>query len=334
MAKDEIAIPPQMPAMMPSRLDEIAKSDPDRAFISIPADPKDVSKGYRDISFSAMAIAINRLCAFLEPIIGCNESGSTSAVAYVGVIDPRPIVVLLALQKLGHTVLMTAPRNSVPMHLHIMATTDCKTLLHAEQIDPVTVVGSDDAGIEAVQIPSMDELFSDAAEESRAKNYDFNKPFEECRNDAIMILHTSGSTGMPKSVKIKHDHISVCATLQHMEPVAIPNSTGTPTTYEFLPTFAAKKRRCYVGFPPWHMGGLAAFTTMLAIFGEVTPVFSSWMTPPTGAAMMAAIKYGKVQAAFVPPAPMIELAGSEEGLEALSKLDFVFYGGGKYLHDV
>ena len=115
---------------LPWLVDEIAKTDPARVWHSVPKNANDLSQGYRDIAFAEGARAINRYCAFIEQHIGRNESTSDSVVCWVGLQDPRCHYITLALQKLGHVVLMSAPRNSLPMHLNLFNQTNCHTLFH------------------------------------------------------------------------------------------------------------------------------------------------------------------------------------------------------------
>ena len=62
-------------------VDEIAVNSPGRIWAAIPRSTT-LSDGYRDISFAALANAINRLSWFLESRIGRSKSFET--VAYLG----------------------------------------------------------------------------------------------------------------------------------------------------------------------------------------------------------------------------------------------------------
>ena len=54
------------------------------------------------------------------------------------------------------------------------------------------------------EVQETTELLADG----EARQYKFNKVFEEAKDDPLMILHTSGSTGLPKPIVLTHGWIS------------------------------------------------------------------------------------------------------------------------------
>jgi len=83
-------------------IDDYAATNPTRVWASIPADNDDLSKGYKDISYSQFANAINRASWWLEERLKGKENLET--FAYAGPKDLRYPVIAVAALKLGRKV--------------------------------------------------------------------------------------------------------------------------------------------------------------------------------------------------------------------------------------
>lgn len=73
--------------LLPVIIDQLAHEDPERPWGSIPLDDYDLSQGYADISYAALANAINKLAWMVEKSIGRSQSFET--IAYLGTPDVR-----------------------------------------------------------------------------------------------------------------------------------------------------------------------------------------------------------------------------------------------------
>lgn len=74
--------------LLPVIIDQLAHEDPNRPWASIPRDDYDLSQGYADISYAALANAINKLAWMVEKSIGRSDS-SFETIAYLGTPDVR-----------------------------------------------------------------------------------------------------------------------------------------------------------------------------------------------------------------------------------------------------
>lgn len=70
--------------LIPQIVDDRAQSEPHRPVYSVPRDPTDLSKGFRDISALTFANAVNRVAWWLVAELGRSETFET-----VGYIGPR-----------------------------------------------------------------------------------------------------------------------------------------------------------------------------------------------------------------------------------------------------
>ena len=89
--------------LLPALIDSIARSDPERPFISLglTSQPSD---GFRDISFSAFTRAIDRCSRWLEEALGRGKNFPT-LFTYLEPYDLRHAILVLAANKTGFKVI-------------------------------------------------------------------------------------------------------------------------------------------------------------------------------------------------------------------------------------
>jgi acyl-CoA synthetase (AMP-forming)/AMP-acid ligase II len=95
--------------LVPVLIDEIAKADPNRTFISS-ARGATAAEGYVDISYRAFATAVNRCAWHLEGQVGLSQTDAT--VFYIGPLDVRYLVIWMAALKTGYIVSRQSVRGS------------------------------------------------------------------------------------------------------------------------------------------------------------------------------------------------------------------------------
>ncbi|KAK4693808.1 hypothetical protein P7C71_g3655, partial [Lecanoromycetidae sp. Uapishka_2] len=84
--------------LIASRIDELARTDPERVWVSIPsAHPRD---GFRDITWAAGANAINCAAWWIKSELGLGQGLPT--IAYMGPQDIRYLIILVAAIKTGY----------------------------------------------------------------------------------------------------------------------------------------------------------------------------------------------------------------------------------------
>lgn len=87
--------------LLPVLVDEIAATDPERTFVSTPKS-SDLADGFIDISYCEFAKAVNRCAWWLRKELG--EHTEQKTVLYLGPLDLRYLIIILATAKAGHIV--------------------------------------------------------------------------------------------------------------------------------------------------------------------------------------------------------------------------------------
>lgn len=87
--------------LLPTVVDQISASDPNRVFLSYQSGPRP-RDGYRDVTYREFAAAINRCSWWLDKELGRSDDFRT--LTYYGSRDLRSTVVMYAAVKTGHKV--------------------------------------------------------------------------------------------------------------------------------------------------------------------------------------------------------------------------------------
>lgn len=190
-------------------------------------------------------------------------------------------------------------------HVHLVKETGCGTMLVPANF-PLPVIGKilETTRIRRVDLPDATHWLCDEAVEA----YPYHKTYEEARLDPWVVLHTSGSTGMPKSIIQPH------ATYLPVDAYTALPSLGLPQTFPWFPTGS----RVYLGFPLFHCGGLFALLPC-SIFAKYTVVLGPF--PPSSEVIQEIHDHGHVEESLIPPSSLADLAKDPAYIEGLSRLN-------------
>jgi acyl-CoA synthetase (AMP-forming)/AMP-acid ligase II len=165
-------------------------------------------------------------------------------------------------------------------------------------------------------MPELDYLLDDSIDTGP---FLYNKSFEQAKHHPCMVIHTSGSTGMPKPVIWTHWQF---ATMDAQR--LVPDLDGRPTLAGKIHDSCT---RCFSGLPIFHGAGII-LSLMVPLYNGCTVVLG----PPgvtTADAFAQVADHGRIDAASLLPVTLEDIASSPVALAKLQQLKFVIYTGGK-----
>jgi long-subunit acyl-CoA synthetase (AMP-forming) len=133
-----------------------------------------------------------------------------------------------------------SPRNSIEGHLAVIDRCDCKLwVLPAQRLGRVDqILATRDMKI--AHFPEQLELLN----KDSVSEYPYERAFAEVRHEPFVVLHTSGSTGLPKPIVVSHGSIATPDAHHNLPPIE-----GRVTLTQFFNT----PYRAYSTFPNFHV---------------------------------------------------------------------------------
>ncbi|KAK0610018.1 hypothetical protein B0T17DRAFT_585387 [Bombardia bombarda] len=298
--------------LLPHIVDRVAREQPGAEFGLWPIHPTSYEPGFYTVTYGKLASVVNGLAWWLVEQLG--PGSGEEVLTYVGPNDVRISALLLAAIKTGYVVFFTSPRNSPDAQRSLFSTLKCKILI---TIDPTPTAAL--AIMEAVKpprqlvIPSVDELLSKSF-----PHYIYAKTFEKARLDPFMIIHTSGSTGLPRPLVWTQE-----AGVRHQI-----SSSRDPPDGSLSVDRVYLGKRIMVTLPHFHGAGLFQYGLGAIPFGNVNigPLAGAIMT---GQALVDALHHTPADVAMVVPSVVAEIAQDPELLDYCARhLKMIIYMGG------
>lgn len=102
---------------------------------------------------------------------------------------------------------------------------------------------ADAAGLQYTEIPGLDHWLG---QDGKCKKYQADMSHEKLHNKPFVVLHTSGSTGLPKPIEITHGLVSVVDNWSEL-----PSVDGKMITLQ-----RCRATRVLCCLPPFHVRSL------------------------------------------------------------------------------
>ncbi|PWY76131.1 NRPS-like enzyme [Aspergillus sclerotioniger CBS 115572] len=295
--------------LFPVLVDHLATSNPTQRVGLIPKGA-DVSDGFETITMQRLARAVDAFAFWIEKQVG--RATEPQTIAYMASNDVRYLIFLLAAHKTGYKPLLPSTRLSDDAYQHILNATDCHTFLSTPEkqrrVAEIQAFRQDTAFFE---VPSIAELL-----DAKVEHYPYTKTYREAEDDVAIIIHSSGTTGMPKPVPLTHGFL---ATLDYGAYLSRPQSRQC-TMFNDLPPDTLVLSTT----PFFHLMGLLAFTESLF---HHTPFIVLPDKPLSVDLISSVITTTRPTAALLPPSILEDISHVPSARTALSTLQYVYFAG-------
>ncbi|OJJ46414.1 hypothetical protein ASPZODRAFT_16181 [Penicilliopsis zonata CBS 506.65] len=302
--------------LLPAILDHRAQSDPDRVYAKYPVSPTSYAHGFHTVSYRQMRHAVDRVTWLLVDTLGTCAAGQFETLAFLGPNDLRYHIVFFAAIKAGYKAFLPSPRNSLVAQKHLLARLECRVLVTVDPEPPFVSALLREVTLQTVRMPSLDTLFNINVES--VTPYPYTKSFQEARDDPVLVLHTSGSTGIPKPMIYTNEFI-----WRINKANTLPAPEGMSRVDDLF-----LSGEFFSVLPAFHIAGVG-WGIVLPLFADSVPVLPLPSRPPSTDGFLEAVRYGSFSWAFLLPLMVEELSRDPEALQLVcTKLTHLFYTGG------
>lgn len=205
------------------------------------------------------------------------------------------VITLIALNRLGYTAFMISTRLTSPAIDRLLGLTECNTVLTTSNFHNTLGEIPKEKQLSILPLLSHSDYYGKESPVF-ARQYD---PENESKKIAV-ILHSSGSTGMPKPIFLAHGScIAAFAVNMNM--------------------------RAFLTSPLFHSHGF--YEVFRSIFSRNPIYLTNYALPLTRQSVTQTIEYIKPALFHCVPYVLKLLAESEQGIRALASVDLVLYAG-------
>ncbi|KEQ93409.1 hypothetical protein AUEXF2481DRAFT_6919 [Aureobasidium subglaciale EXF-2481] len=297
--------------LLPTLIDDIATTAPDRVYASIPKDDADLSRGFGNVTYAEFAQAIDSLAWWLDEVLG-KADGTFPTFAYFGPRDLGYTMVVVAAAKTGRQVLLASHLASPDAHLFLLESLECTAVVCASEMNELAQ--SLQAKFKSAKYISAESLVSfltGPGYSYRPKRYEYLKPYSKAHSDPVMIVHTSGTTGMPKPVIWTHDMLASVDRLH-----TLPGSVATQIAGQSI----------YCALPVFHTSGMTA-SLLSPVYLSTIIILGPAGVRPDKKTVLGVLRNAPVSAASFPPSLLEELIADATCRKALKDLKKIVFGG-------
>ncbi|OAQ97692.1 hypothetical protein LLEC1_03573 [Akanthomyces lecanii] len=295
-------------------VDETAKAHPDRAWIFAPRS-SDERDGWKAITWRQHANAVNRTANWLVEQLGKPEHKTFPSIAYVGPNDARYLALFGAASKAGYQIMFPSTRNNTESQASLLRVTECQKLLHSKEYAKRVQPWVQESGVGAMEMLSLEQVMDDAP----APVHSYNETFDSAEFDPVVIMHTSGSTGIAKPIYCKQGLFTSADNYHNF--LKYEDSTVV------MEAMATCSKNSYCPLPLFHAFGLNCFVNIPTFWGKPMslPIADK---PLTADGVVKGYEAAGCDALILPPSIAEDISRLDGGIEKLKQLSYVLCGGG------
>ena len=182
--------------------------------------------------------------------------------------------------------------------------------------------------IQVLDSPSLDQLLADTY-----PHFPFEKTFLQARHEPLVVVHTSGTTAVPKPIVYTHDFAASYVQWAQLEPppgfemqVSLCQSNRLFVT---LPFFHVSYRRARCPIANRAKAGNLFATLFEAIANQTIVITPLAGVMPSAQSVVDGLKRVRADALFLAPHFLEQIAKSQEMVDSVTKnVEIVTYAGG------
>ncbi|KAK3332836.1 hypothetical protein B0T19DRAFT_457824 [Cercophora scortea] len=304
---------------LPDIVDTLADEVPDNVWVKVPLSsldsdgPEEEELVWDNVTWRQLSRAVDAMAHWIDQHLG-SPATKSETVAYMGVNDIRYAIVILATLKTGYTSLLTSPRNSQQGHSSLLTATSCHKFLFTDELQLIAqnIVTAHTSPVKALQIPLLHDLLDPLSSHPPYLNTT-PSPSEQ---DTLLILHSSGTTGLPKPVHIKAGTLNILPSI-----LSMPTPPGRVNMHDVL----YRSRLMLSAAPMFHVMGLNLL--LRSIYHQGPLVLLPPGQPPSAPLLIRTITATNPASMIAAPSLLEAMASTPEGLSAISTLETTFFGG-------
>ncbi|KAL7929202.1 hypothetical protein V8C35DRAFT_331874 [Trichoderma chlorosporum] len=296
-------------------VDDYAAYEPQRVFAYQPF-TSNLEDGYRPVTFQDVSNAANNLAYELLQHAQKNDHQKDDfpTIAYIGPSDVRYVIVMLACIKARHKALFISPRNSLEAQISLFKAAECTRILYDDSMQ-----SSIEPWLQLYPMPATVAPDLSAWIQSKAPHVAYNTPFEEARWHPVLVMHTSGSTGIPKPIVVRQGSFAIADGLRDA-----PYLNGSPPIWNHWATVSSK---IFSPMPLFHMAGIGCLIIFGIYYG--TPLVLGVPNRPLSADLVGdCLVHSQADSAVLPPSIIEDMSLNEEHVRLLAQLKLTCFGGG------
>lgn len=276
-----------------------ARDFPDEPIFGYPSQELD----YVEYTFSDLEALATRAAQKYSKLLPVRASSSQDA-SVVGLLGPSTMeyfVTLLALSRLGFTVLFLSTRISEAAYLSLLEATGCRHMVVHPSFDKtIAAVQATLPELQTIDFLPQSEYDSNKNDYMLSQTPEQNLDLDQETSKVAWIIHSSGSTGLPKPIYQTHQ-----AALRNYE-----NNMNL---------------KGFVILPLFHAFGLSN------VFRGFTAVKKIYMynasLPLTSKNLLQVMRRHKFEIFITVPYALKLLSETQEGIDALAAMKMVQFGG-------
>lgn len=307
--------PPKHPhgrRLLVPHVDHRAKTEPDSAWVAVPTDDSDLTKGYTDISYRQFANGANHTVKWLKDNLPASIFAQPfQAFAYVGSKDLRYPFLAVAAGKLELVLVLPSSSVTPEGRERILAQKQCTTFLHSKELAyAVDEAVSLDPTVKAIEFPELTHFLK----AEPAEPVPYTKTWADGKDDPWLCFHTSGTTGHPKVI-VHTQHMFA----QPDIPAGLTDSSEAASSH-----FAGF--RWFLLMPMLHYVGMLLTLSAAPFLGTI-PVLLPANAAPLLPVVKTIMKNTNVDGVLLVPALIDALIADPDAFPLLKNLNAVHYAG-------